>query len=109
MGLPVVLLFSENGDSISLKIREESFRDVTPRDNIDPYLRNATECKTHQAVLEFLEGLSGRENFEIYRSRTIEYGHVDQRQFKISEQVADLYPLIEMIYYLKSKTMMSKY
>lgn len=46
----VVLQLSSSGDSLSLAKWQNL-------DQVNPYFRKANECKTHQAVLEFLKGL----------------------------------------------------
>lgn len=58
-----VLCLSSGGDSFSLKLSDNHvFREVNfQTDDVHPYLERATECKTHQAVLEFLNGLTGDE------------------------------------------------
>ncbi len=60
--IPVILCLSQDGTHFDLVVNGEGFRKVSASDSIHPYLRKATTCKTHEAVVDFLRGLKSIEN-----------------------------------------------
>lgn len=75
MNSQVVLYLSSKGDGFNLKIHDGgNFRDVNLQsDDIHPSLKKVSECKTHQAVLEFLKGIKGDEDCELYHDDNQKY------------------------------------
>lgn len=66
--IPVILCLSQDGTHFDLKVNAEGFRNVTASDSVHTYLRNATKCDSHEAVVDFLRGLKSIKdaNFKPY-------------------------------------------
>lgn len=99
-----LLYLSSRGDSFNLKLRgNNNFRDVDfQTDNVHPYLKKAAECKTHQAVLEFLKGIKGDEQCELYHSHNPKYpSHSLNVGFGMVKGAAHKCPVEKMISFVE--------
>jgi hypothetical protein len=103
-----VLCLSSRGGSFNLKLdvsRDKELRDVDfQTDNVHPYLKKAAECRTHQAVLEFLKGIEGDEQCKLFHFHNPKYPlHSQSIGFGMYIGCAHKCPVEEMISFVEQR------